>query len=87
MKIAPKKHELRRLTTLSTSCRCICFRRAKTIKNSLQKDVFGVESDVHIDIEDVDQFYRLKPISVSCIVVYIWKGKEKMKKKKRKWNI
>ncbi|KAL8557229.1 hypothetical protein ACS0TY_004608 [Phlomoides rotata] len=50
-----------------------CYMKlAKTIKISLQKDVFGIESDVHIDFEDVDRFCRLKPISVSCIVVYIW---------------
>lgn len=51
------------------------FQRLDETENvilELVPDVFGMERTVHVNCDDIFPFCELKPITDTCIVVYMW---------------
>ncbi|XP_057797765.1 uncharacterized protein LOC131013657 [Salvia miltiorrhiza] len=60
---------------------CLALFKGKgTITIILDEALFGHERILHVNLEDVEPFCRLKPISYTCIAIYIWLLFGKVKK-------
>ncbi|KAL8464724.1 hypothetical protein ACS0TY_034290 [Phlomoides rotata] len=87
-----KKHEIKTPSLDSSSVPAqlymlYCYSKLQSttsgvISIPLDNDVFGHEHLLYLNFEDVDPFYRLNPISYTCIPVYLWHLHQEMNKDK-----